>query len=405
MSNETAGDDLANGRREPEPPGRPDASSSGGPADERAYVLAVDDQEANLTALEAALAGVGDGLVKARSGPEALRWLLDRDFAVVLLDVQMPGMDGFETAELIRARDRTRHTPILFLTAMNRTDEHALKGYSLGAVDYVFKPIAPEVLRAKVRVFLELHRRRRREAIAREELARSNQDLAQFAQVVAHDLQAPLRSVAGYLDLLARRAGGSLDETARHYVASAVADAERMKGQIRDLLAYARVKTEAPIPERTDTSAALAEALDRLRVPIAEGRAEVTQGPLPMVLADPSQITQLLQNLVDNAVKFRGPGAPRIHVSSERREQEWVFSVSDNGIGIDPKDRERIFGVFQRLHPRTEFAGTGIGLAICRKIVERHGGRIWVEAGAEKGSIFRFTLPRSSPAGALPRED
>ena len=363
-----------------------------------ANILLVDDQEANLTALAAVLAEVGDAVVKARSGPAALRCLLDGEFAVVLLDVQMPGMDGFETAAMIRARDRSRHTPILFVTAMDRTDEHALRGYSLGAVDYVFKPIAPEILRAKVAVFLELHRRRQREVAAREELARSNQDLAEFAQVVAHDLQAPLRSVAGYLDLLERRAGSVLDEAAKHYIASAVADAERMKCQIRDLLTYARVKTEPPVPESTDSSGALLQAIDGLRVPLEEAKAEVTHGPLPMMLADPAQLTQLFQNLVDNAVKFRGPSSPKIHVSAERSGGVWQFSVADNGIGIDAKDRERIFGVFQRLHPRGEFAGTGIGLAICRKIVEHHGGRIWVEQGAGKGSTFCFTMPREAPS-------
>src|SRR5262245_1987561 len=208
--------------------------------DEPVDILLVDDHEANLQALAAILAGYGEHLVTARSGPEALLRLLEREFAVVLLDVQMPGMDGFETAEMIRARGRSHDTPILFLTAFSHGEEHVLRGYALGAVDYVFKPIAPEVLRSKVSVFVELVRRRRREAAVRAELARSNQELATFAEVVAHDLQAPLRGVQGHLDLLVKRAGGDLDDAGRRLIANAVSEAERMGAQIRDLLAYAR---------------------------------------------------------------------------------------------------------------------------------------------------------------------
>jgi signal transduction histidine kinase len=369
--------------------------------DDRVSLLLVDDQEANLSALEAVLEPFGEHLVKARSGREALERLLQTDFAVVLLDVQMPGMSGFDIAALVRARDRTRHTPILFLTAISQTDADVRRGYELGAVDYVFKPIAPEILRAKVAVFVELHRRRRQETLAREELARSNRDLEEFAHVVAHDLQAPLRGVTSHLESLAKHEG-SLEDRDRRHLDAAVADAERMKQQIRDLLAYARARNREAVPEPTDAAAVLREVLGRLRVPLEETHAQVTHGPLPVLLVDPTELAQVLQNLVENAVKFHGAAAPRVHVSAERTGEHWRFSVADNGIGIAAKDSERIFGVFQRLHTREEFPGTGIGLALCRRLVEHRGGRIWVESKNGAGSTFHFTLPASPVAAAPP---
>src|SRR5262245_28422221 len=368
-------------------------------SDERVSLLLVDDQEANLSALEAVLEPFGEHLVKARSGREALERLLQHEFAVVLLDVQMPGMSGFDIAALVRARDRTRHTPILFLTAISQSDEDVRRGYELGAVDYVFKPIAPEILRAKVSVFGALFRRRRQEAAARAELARSNRDLEEFAHVVAHDLQAPLRGVTGHLERLDQRAQ-DLDEAARRHVVAAVSDAERMKQQIRDLLAYARARNHEPEPRTTDAAAVLREVLERLRVPIEESRAEVTNGPLPVFLVDPTELSQVLQNLVENAVKFRRDVPPKVHVSAERLGDAWRFSVAANGIGIPAKDAERIFGVFQRLHTREEFPGTGIGLALCRRLVEHGGGRIWVEPRNGAGSTFHFTLPIQGVADA-----
>ena len=225
------------------------------------------------------------------------------------------------------------------------------------------------------------------------ELSRSNDDLAQFAYVASHDLQEPLRMVASYTQLLAKRYKGKLDSDADEFIAFAVDGANRMRRLIQDLLAYSRVG--ARTQDLTDTSSeeALQEALANLSGAIEDSGAEVTHGPLPHVLGDEMQLVQLLQNLLGNAIKYQGPGAPRIHVSAVRNgHKKWIFSVKDNGLGIDPQFFERIFGVFQRLHKREEFAGTGIGLAICKKIIERHGGRIWVESQVGEGSTFYFTL-------------
>ena len=226
-----------------------------------------------------------------------------------------------------------------------------------------------------------------------EELDRSNKELAQFAYVASHDLQEPLRMVSSYTQLLSRRYKGKLDSDADEFIAFAVDGASRMQTLINDLLAYSRVGTRRQEFEPTECEAAFDQALANLKTAIEECHAVVTRDPLPTVLADRMQIGQLFQNLIGNAVKYRGTEPPQVHVSAKRSGSEWVFSVRDNGIGIDPQFAERIFVVFQRLHTRDEYPGTGIGLAICKRIVERHGGRIWVESEIGRGCTFYFTLP------------
>jgi len=225
-----------------------------------------------------------------------------------------------------------------------------------------------------------------------EELARSNAELEQFAYVASHDLQEPLRMVASFLELLAERYKGRLDERADKYINYAVDGAARMKTLIDGLLRYSRVTTQARRLEEMGARAALDEATANLGRAIEENGAVVTHDDLPTVLADPTQFVQLFQNLIGNALKFCD-GTPRVHVAAERTGDEWVFSVRDNGIGIAPEYRERIFQIFQRLHGRDKYPGTGMGLAICKRVVERHGGRIWVESRPGQGSTFLFTLP------------
>ena len=230
------------------------------------------------------------------------------------------------------------------------------------------------------------------------ELRRSNQDLEQFAYVASHDLQEPLRMVASYTELLARRYGDKLDQDAQDFIGYAVDGATRMRQLIQDLLAYSRVTTQGAPSARVEVQGALGEALMNLESAIAESGGVVTAGDLPAVLGDRSQVVQLLQNLIGNGIKFRRPDvSPRVHLSvlpDPGDDRLWLFQAADNGIGIDPKHADRVFVIFQRLQGRQEYPGTGIGLALCKRIVERHGGTIWLQPGLADGTTVNFTLPK-----------
>jgi PAS domain S-box-containing protein len=224
------------------------------------------------------------------------------------------------------------------------------------------------------------------------DLACSNAELEQFAYVASHDLQEPLRAVSGCVQLLQQRYQGQLDARADELIAHTVDGSSRMQTLIRDLLAYARVSTRGRELEPIDSETVLKEALSNLATVIQESRGVVTHGPLPTVAADPTQLLQVFQNLVGNALKYRGNRPPEVRIDAEHRAGAWQFTVRDNGIGIEPQYFERIFGIFQRLHTRKEYPGTGIGLALCKKIIERHGGRIWVTSQPGEGSAFCFTI-------------
>lgn len=369
-------------------------------------VLLVDDDRASLLALEAVLADLEIEIVSVDSGRAALRQMLDRDFALVVLDVGMPDLDGFAAAKLIRARPRSRATPIIFLTG-RREDEALYRAYDLGAVDYLLKPVVPAVLRSKVLAFVELNRktetiRRQVEALAavRDQLERSQADLAQFASIAAHDLKEPLRTISSFLQLLAEHLGDGLDESSRRYLRFALDGARRLQALIEDLLAYARLGAAGPARDVVSLQAVLATVLSKMGAAIESSRAMISVGPLPEVSGSAGRLEQLMQNLLENALKFTPPGAsPQVEIACRCEERTWHFWVRDHGIGFDGKHADRIFVPFQRLHTAAEYGGTGIGLALCKRIVELHGGRIWAEGTPGEGATIHFTLSKVEEEG------
>jgi PAS domain S-box-containing protein len=288
-----------------------------------------------------------------------------------IAELKATGMDTPYEKEFIR-KDGSR-IPVFLGDAI--IDEARTEGVVF-VLDITERKKADEVLRLKL-----------------EELARSNAELEQFAYVSSHDLQEPLRMISSYLQLLQRRYQGKIDDKADKYIYYAVDGAARMQVLINDLLEFSRVTTRAEEPKPTNSEFVLNQILSNLDLYIKQNKATVYNDPLPKVIADSTQLGQVFQNLIANGIKFHGEEAPEIHISVEKKEKKWQFSVKDNGIGIDPQYSEKIFEVFKRLHRKEEYAGTGIGLAICKKIVERHGGHIWVESELGKGSTFYFTLP------------
>jgi len=381
---------------------------------EKVNILLVDDQPGKLLAHESVLAELGQNIVKAATGREALQCLLRQDFAVILLDVNMPDMDGFETAELIRWRPRFEKTPIIFLTAYNTTDLDRLKGYSLGAVDYLFLPVIPEVLKAKVTVFVELARQKRliqrqAENLAlhnqeqtrqlemiqklNEDLQEANRELEAFSYTVSHDLRAPLRALKGYTDILLEDYGPKLEATAKEYLSNLERAVVRMDALTRDLLSYSRIVRQQIELEPVCVDAVCRE-VTAMNPALQPPNTEMVVPPdLLPVRAHPTLLGQCLANLLDNAAKFVAPGVtPRIHIRTEPRGDRVRIWVEDNGVGIDPAHHQKIFGIFERVGNLKTNQGTGIGLAIVARAAQRMGGICGVESSVGNGSRFWIEL-------------
>jgi len=406
--------------------------------------MLVDDREDNLLSMETVLEPDGYRFVKATSGRQVLKYLLtDLDFALILMDVQMPNLNGFETASLIYERERLRHIPIIFITANNYGEENLFKGYRAGAVDYIYKPVNPDLLRAKVSVFVELYRKNQRlmaqevklvainrklemeinerkaseekvtelnkqllENIARLEAA--NKDLDLFAFMASHDLQAPLRKVRMFSDRLLASTDNSFSKEGQLYLTRIQEVSKRMQDLINDILRFSKISVEKQNFEEVDLNGVVDEVLSEMEGLIREKDATVVVDRLPVLPASTVLMGPLFSNLISNSLKYcKKKGAPQIRIRYEEgpvltavngRNEEIRYGrifIEDNGIGFDQKYAEQIFDMFRRLHSSAEYEGTGIGLALCKKIVEMHKGFISALGRPGEGAVFIVSLPLS----------
>lgn len=367
-------------------------------ADLRAPILLVDDLPVNLAALEAVLHRLGEPIVLAGSGQEALSRLLKEDFAVILLDVRMPGMDGLETARYIRMARRSKSTPIIFVTAGDGDLADALRGYSAGAVDFIKKPIQTDILRSKVQVFIDLYRKEKELAARADELAKANEelrtacrDLEVFTYAVAHEFRAPLRAMTGFCQILRDQyANKPFDQEGQECARRIEGGAKRMDTLIRDLLSYCTVARTRVDTGPVDPALVIRDSLRILALEIESAGAEISVSDgFPSVVANPSLLSLALTTLLSNALKFvSSEGRPRIRIGHEVEGGRIRIWVQDNGPGIPPQYQERIFGIFERLQNSPDQPGTGIGLAIAKVAAERIGGRVGVDSEPGLGSKF-----------------
>ncbi len=407
-------------------------------------LLLVDDREDNLFSIESILQRDGYTMRKANSGRAALKALLkEQDFTLILMDVQMPELNGFETATMIYEREKLRHIPIIFITAHDRGDENIFKGYQMGGVDYIYKPVNPELLRAKVAVFVELYKKthqlmaqeQRLKAVNQNlqkeiqertlseqkvnllnqqlmenimQLKATNEELDRFAYVASHDLQEPLRKIMIFGDRLASKYDELLGGDGKEYLERMRKASERMQLLINNILDFSKFSAASQSFEQTNLNRLVEEVLSDLEIEIERKKAKITVGNLPSLSVIPGQFRQLIQNLLSNSLKFcKADTTPEIklYADSVKGENLPAFPgqvptgdycriyVEDNGIGFDEEYAEKIFVIFQRLHSNHLFEGTGIGLSICKKIVEKHSGSIFATSTPDKGSVFTIVLP------------
>lgn len=407
-------------------------------------ILVVDDREDNLFSIETILEKDNYNIVKANSGRAALKILLHQhNFSLILMDVQMPDMNGLETATIIYERDKLKNIPIIFITAYSNDEDYIFKGYTMGGVDYIYKPISPELLRLKVGLFIELYRknhqlenhekkllaankslqkeieeRRRSEEkikLLNEQLLENNahlktvnEELDRFAYVASHDLQEPLRKIMVFSDKIISNKEDQKD--VEKYLVKISNSSQRMQSLINNLLQFSRYSVNPSDFKNVDLNEQVQEAIDELEIEIEKSGIKINIVSLPIICAVPALMRQLFYNLINNAIKFRKREIPPfITISSEKIKPSdlqipgrhlpdvnyYKISVSDNGIGFDDKYAEDIFVAFKRLYSYDEFEGTGVGLSICKKIVEKHNGFISAHSKIDKGATFIIELPEN----------
>ncbi|NEO28932.1 MAG: response regulator [Symploca sp. SIO3C6] len=376
---------------------------NGYPEEIKGNILIVDDKLENLNVLESALSEEGYEVRKAINGPMALMGVRADPPDLILLDIKMPDMNGYEVCSQLKADAQTNDIPVIFISALDEVIDK-VRAFTIGGVDYITKPFQFEEVLARVENQLtirNLHKRLQEQNLhllqLNQELTRSNKELEDFTSVVSHDLKQPLQVIIGFVKLLGIKYLNCLDAEGKEYVAQIAKAATHMQRLIQDLLTYSQVGTGNRELKPTDCNTVLTQTLADLQMVINESKAVITHQSLPTVIADELQLEQLFENLISNAIKFHRPTEPpQVKILVERKNGEWLFGVHDNGIGIKPQQSERIFQMFQRLHSEQEYPGTGIGLAICKKVVECHGGSIWVESDPNIGTSFYFTLPSRS---------
>jgi signal transduction histidine kinase len=410
-------------------------------------ILLVDDKEDNLFSLETVLEPGGYQFVKANSGKQALKILLKEvDFALILMDVNMPSLNGFETAALIYEREKLRNIPIIFITGNSYGEDNIFKGYKSGAVDYVFKPVNPDLLRAKVGVFTDLYEKNQRlrvqeqklkamntmlqnevkERRASEEtvielnrqllenitrLETANKELDNFTFMASHDLQEPLRKIQTFSDLLHIKYKDVLDQDAVFHITRIQRSAKRMQVLIKDILDFSKLTTQSGDFAYSDLDVIMNEIIAELQSSVSDKKAKIEVQSLPSLVVNPRLIRTLFHNLISNALKYsKKSGAPVISIRAEYapgtdgagKKDFCRIYVKDNGVGFEQKYAEQVFDMFRRLHWGPEFEGTGIGLALCKKIVELHHGHISALSKVNEGSVFIVSLPVAQPKEASP---
>jgi two-component system sensor histidine kinase/response regulator len=372
--------------------------------EKRPKILLVDDRPENLVALETVLRDLDVILIKANSGNEALKATLYHNFALALLDIQMPEMDGYELAGILREEEKTARLPFIFISAVYTDNLNIFKGYERGAFSFITKPFQPEILINKVKFFIEIHQQE--VALSQlnedlknknEDLLRANKELEAFTYTVSHDLRTPLRSIDGYAKILAEDYEAVLDAAGKQRLVQISSNILKMSNLIDDLLEFSKFGKSEIKKTEIDMNRLIKEVVHDLRIEDEKGKINLSILSLPDAVGDSALLKQVFINLLSNAVKYSGKKEnPAIEIGGENKNGENIYYVKDNGAGFEMKYKDKLFGVFQRLHNDRKFEGTGIGLAIVHRIISRSGGNVWAEGEIGKGATFYFSLPSAS---------
>jgi two-component system sensor histidine kinase/response regulator len=364
-------------------------------------ILIVDDRPENLVALRTVMQDLEIELVEATSGNEALKATLKHDFALALLDIQMPEMDGYELAGILREEEKTANMPFIFISAVYTDNLNVFKGYEKGAFSFITKPFQPEILINKVKFFIDKHQQeitliKLNEDLKdkNEELEVMNKDLESFSYSISHDLRAPLRSINGFSEVLKQEYEPQLDEHGRHLLKRIIENGLKMNNLIDSMLDLSRLGRKEVMKTEVDMNELVEKVLAEFKAETINKKISWNVTPLRSAMGDAGLLYQVYMNLISNAIKYSSfKDIPQIEIGCESNDIETTYYVKDNGAGFNAQYKDKLFGVFQRLHGTHEFDGIGIGLAIVKRIVTRHGGRVWADGEVNNGASFYFSLP------------